>query len=273
MAVLFKKIIKKTCPPFLIDMLKVYQSKKTKSGFSGNIANWDDALTQTSGWNSPEIINKIKTAALQVKDGSSVYEQDGSIFNKQNFFFPVLAGILRAVTKNQSISIVDFGGSLGSHYYQMKSFFSKEIKISWNVVEQKEFVDCGKKEFENDELKFYYSIKDYQGEKDVFFASGAIQYLEDPYTFIKEIKSFKFKNIIFDRVFFIENVPERIVLQKADAEIFYDASFPAWLLNEDKFIEAFLPQYNLVTDFNSLDPDNKIENFRIYHKGFILTQN
>jgi len=273
MGISFKKIIKKTCPPFLIDLLKMYQTKKSQSGFSGNIKNWDDALVQTTGWHSPEIINKIKTAALQVKNGSSIYEQDGSLFNKQNYFFPVVAGILHGINKNQNISVVDFGGSLGSHYYQMKSFFPKGLKISWNVVEQEIFVDCGKKEFENDELKFHYSIKNYQGEKDVFFASGVIQYLKDPYAFIKEIKEFKFKNIIFDRVFFINNAPERIVLQKADSEVFYDASFPAWLLNEDKFVKAFLPQYHLLSDFDSLDPDNKIENFRIYHKGFILTQN
>jgi len=275
MGYIIKKVIKKICPPILIDFLNFCKKKQINGGFKGNFKNWDEALVQASGWDSVKILEKVKTASLQVKNGLAVYEQDGITFNKQKYIFPVLAGFLRSVDNvNKSICVIDFGGSLGSHYYQMKSFFSKELKINWNVVEQKAFVDCGTEEFENDELKFHYSVKDCIVEegKDLFFSSGVIQYLEDPYKFIEEIMNFGFKNIVLDRVFFIVNSSERIVLQKADPDIFYDASFPAWIFNEEKFINIFLSKYNLVSDFISEDADNEIEGIKIYHKGFILTQ-
>ncbi|HXU26888.1 MAG TPA: methyltransferase, TIGR04325 family, partial [Bacteroidia bacterium] len=248
----------------------MYKKKQANSGFTGDFKNWNEALAQSSGWDSSKILKKVKQTSLQVKNGLAVYEQDGVVFDKQKYDFPVLAGFLRAVN-NKSICLVDFGGSLGSHYHQMKSFFPKDIKIKWNIVEQKAYVDCGKKEFENDELKFYYSVKDckMEGDKDLFFSSGVIQYLENPYKFIEEIVGFGFKNIVLDRVFFIANSPDRIVLQKADPSVFYDASFPAWILNEDKFINKFLSKYTLVSDFKSEDADNKIDGIRVYHKGFI----
>ena len=57
------------------------------------------------------------------------------------------------------LSVLDFGGSLGSTYYQNKKFLDSLDDVSWNIVEQKHFVDAGKEDFEDERLRFSYDIE------------------------------------------------------------------------------------------------------------------
>lgn len=57
-----------------------------------------------------------------------------------------------------ALKVCDFGGSLESTYYQNKKFLDKITDVSWGVVEQRHFVDAGKKDFEDDRLKFFNTV-------------------------------------------------------------------------------------------------------------------
>jgi putative methyltransferase (TIGR04325 family) len=83
-----------------------------------------------------------------------------------------------------------------------------------------------------------------------------------------EIMGSNFSTIIFDRIFFLNDVNDRICIQKVNPELFYDASFPVWLFNEDKFKKHMSKKYTLISEFMSEDGDNQINGIRIYHKGF-----
>ena len=68
---------------------------------------------------------------------------------------------------------------------------------------------------------------------------------------------------------FIEGDKERITKQIVP-EFIYKASYPAWFLNETKFINAFINDYDLITEFDSgFDPTSVLEDgLKVYRKGF-----
>ena len=167
--------------------------------------------------------------------------------------------------------MVDFGGSLGSTYFQHKELFNNIQDLKWSVVEQKHFVDCGKRDIEIEALKFYYTIDEalLTQRPHVLLLSSVIPYFEKPYQLIESLLNYKFDYIIIDRTAFITSEKERITKQIVPSFI-YKASYPAWFLSEAKFIEAFFKKYELIDEFKSpFDSDSVLEDgVEVYRKGF-----
>jgi putative methyltransferase (TIGR04325 family) len=90
----------------------------------------------------------------RVRDGECAYERDGVVFEEVQLSFPVLAGLLRASAADAGrLAVIDFGGALGSSYYQCRKFLSLLPDLAWAVVEQENFVRCGREEFAYDAIE------------------------------------------------------------------------------------------------------------------------
>jgi len=46
-----------------------------------------------------------------------------------------------AVKNGNKLNVVDFGGSLGSTWFQVRDFISSEIEVSWSIAEQVVYVE------------------------------------------------------------------------------------------------------------------------------------
>lgn len=246
-----KQIIKDFVP---LITLKIYQNRSSNVRFVGNYPTWDEACKASSSYDSDLILNKVKDALLKVKNGEAVYERDSVLFDKIQYSWPLLSGLLWiASQKRNRLSLVDFGGSLGSTYYQNRKFLVHIEMLQWSIIEQKKIVECGKRYFENDQLKFYYDLDDCCKEQnpDAILFSSVIQYFENPYSLLEKVLSFGFDFIIFDRTPFMEEGADRIAIQKVPPEI-YQASYPAWFFNKDKFLNYFRKDYELIEEFDAL---------------------
>ena len=154
-----KLVVKEIVPPFFWKILKKL-NKSEEYGFFGDYSSWEEALKDSVGYDSDIILEKVKNSLLQVKEGKAIYERDSVLFDKIEYSFPVLAALLKIALENDGkLSILDFGGSLGSSYYQCKDFLGDIKELHWSIVEQPNFVECGKQYFENDRLKFYEDIE------------------------------------------------------------------------------------------------------------------
>jgi putative methyltransferase (TIGR04325 family) len=253
---LLKKVAKNILPPVISKLFRKSSILK-QYGFFGNYASWQEANALTKGYDEDLILNKVKIAIEKVKNGKAIYERDSVLFDKIEYSFPVLAGFLRiAAVNGNKLNVLDFGGSLGSSYFQNRRFLDVVQSLTWNIVEQSHFVDCGQKNFQNEELKFYYSIEECKKDQnpDVIFFSSVLQYLEEPCQFLESVINQGFDFIIFDRTPFLEDetLPERITVQRVPPSI-YDASYPAWFFNSNRFLQLFKGKYELLTDFDSFE--------------------
>ncbi len=207
----------------------------------------------SENYNSDKILEKVKAGALKVKNGEVPYERDGMIFSKIDYSWPLLAHLLWISSKNDNrLNLIDFGGSLGTTYFQNINFLKNLKGLKWNIVEQKKFVDCGKKLFEDQNLKFFYNLEDSleQNQPQAILISSSLQYLESPYDFLDKITNLNFEYIIFDRIPFLKTGEDRLTIQKVAPKI-YDASYPCWLFNRGKFKKILEKKYELIAEFEA----------------------
>jgi putative methyltransferase (TIGR04325 family) len=259
--IISKSLIKKILPKFIIRFITGFFY-----GWRGNYNSWEEAEKKCTGYDSKNILEKVKESGYLVKAGSVAFERDSVTFEQIEYSFPLLAGLLWIAAQNKGrLNILDFGGSLGSTYYQNKFFIQSLPEVNWCIVEQANFVNEGKKNFSDERLKFYESIDNCLNDNkiDTILLSSVLQYFQKPYELLEEIKSKKFNYIIIDRTGFI-NGNDRITVQKVPPSI-YKASYPCWFLNKEKFMSNLGQEYDLVLSFNSLDESN----LKSEYMGFI----
>lgn len=265
------KQIKRFIPPVLLDYYRRIFKHNTVSEilWFGNFKTWRDASEKCIGYGADIILDKTKQSALKVKKGEAAFERDSVLFENPEFCWPLVSWLLRiSLELKGKLHLIDFGGSLGSTYYKNLPFLSEIEDLEWNIIEQKQFVDTGKDLFEDNKLRFWYSIKEclLNSQPDLILFSGVLQYIEDPFSLIEFVKNENFKYIIIDRTGFIKSEYQRITVQNVPAAI-YPASYPCWFFNEMQFISHFTDKYLLVNSFKALDSSN-IDNS--YYKGFIF---
>jgi putative methyltransferase (TIGR04325 family) len=227
--------------------------KNTASGWFGDYSSWTEVSAVAGGYDSDIILNSTKAAILKVKNGEAVYERDSVIFDEKQCPYALLAYLqLSAALNKTALHILDFGGSLGSTYYQIREYLSKEICASWNVVEQAHYVACGKSYFEDEVLKFYTSIEDCKAAKNISLVilSSVVQYLEKPHEFLTQLVNHGFNFLIFDRTAFNNKADDRLTLQVVPDDI-YPASYPSWFLNQEFFLSHFSVNYKKIAEFPS----------------------
>jgi putative methyltransferase (TIGR04325 family) len=241
--------------------------------WSGNYRSWLEALKNCSGYDSEVILISCLKSLIKVRNGDFKYERDSVLFDKKQYSFGLLSGLLlSAIENNCELNVLDFGGSLGSTYFQnrdIKGFKS----IKWSIVEQPNFVKCGREYFENEELKFYYSIEECLSNRspNVIILSSVLQYIENYIEIINQINEIRFDYIIIDRTTFINGANHRIVKQEVP-EWIYKASYPVHLFKFDEFVSLFT-NYEVVSDFNSFCDPTKYDledNAQIKWKGIIF---
>ncbi len=229
------------------------KNKDDKYGWFGNYASWEKASAVAGGYDAANILERTKDSMLKIKQGVAVYERDSVIFDKKQCPYALLAFLqLSATLKKKALHILDFGGALGSTYYQIKEFLTIEVCASWNVVEQAHYVKCGNEHFADDTLKFYPTIEACQEEKkvDLVLLSSVVQYLEKPHQFLKQLLSYGFDFLLFDRTAFNNKPDDRLTLQVVPPEI-YAASYPSWFFHQEFFLSHFEKYYKIVAEFPS----------------------
>jgi putative methyltransferase (TIGR04325 family) len=255
-------------------MLGFFKKKKEIKTWTNLYLSWQETLESCSGYDSPEIIEKCKIALLKVKNGEAVYERDSVIFDEIQYSFGLLSGLLKVALRYKgTLNVLDFGGSLGSTYFQNRLFFDN-INLRWNVVEQPKFVECGKQYFEDEILKFYYSIDEciLSVEKiNVVLLSNVIQYIENSDEILDKINDSSIPFIIFDGISFNQKSSRQILKQTVPNNI-YEASYPMHIFVESDFLLR-LNNYSVLTSFDYFStpsPYNVDDNTKIIWKGFLL---
>ena len=253
-------LLKKILPTGLKTFVRNSLAKETpqvaspaeSDGNFGNYSTWEDARSDCDGYEQGDILNTVKNALLQVKNGTAVYERDSVLFDKKEYSEGLITTLLSISSQyDYNLSILDFGGSLGSTWFQNRDLLAHLKSVKWNIVEQPHFVEEGKRSFEDNSLKFYETIEGClkENEASTMVLSSVIQYLPDPDKFLEEILTSGFKHLIFDRTAFIDN--ERRICKQVVPESIYKASYPIIFFNESQFLEKMSSRYTLKKSFAS----------------------
>ena len=267
-----KAILKLFIPPIVVRLFQSFKRREIQ--FQKTDLSWDDVLKETSnGYFAEHILTKCRDSLLKVKNGEYPYERDSVLFTEKELFFPLLTALFYVSSASNKLNIIDFGGSLGTSYFQNRDILKQAgIKINWNIIEQENFVKCGKEYFSNEELHFFNNLDELLNESkeiSTILFSSLLPYVKDPYVILDSIYQLSIKYVIIDRTFFVESEAHDVLsIQKIPPEI-YEASYPAWFLSLDKFLDYIKNDWNILFKWKALD-QHFLENYNTVGLGFFL---
>ena len=213
--------------------------------YTGPYASWNEAMAVATGYSDNAIVRRVQRAVRQVVSGKAAYEQDSVLFHAPSPPERLLRVLTLAATRaGRPVSVLDFGGSLGSLYFRARPFLAPGSLSAWRVCEQANFVQAGR-EFEDGVLEFLSDFRNAQG-TDVLVLSSVLPYLERPTAILEDLVRLRPVWILIDRTPLSPDAGWHVFNQHVPRSI-YRATYPVRLVPRGE-IEAVLRDYALVEE-------------------------
>jgi putative methyltransferase (TIGR04325 family) len=166
---------------------------------------------------------------------------------------------------------LDFGGGLGSSYFQCRSWLNNLATLSWRVVEQPNYVKLGRAQLADQVLSFFDCIdKSTAGHSpNVAIFSGVLQYLPDPSSILARIAEIGIRHIIIDRTPIISGKRNILAVQVVPVRIL-DSSYPVRLFSRQSVLQPLEGKYRVMAEFPAVDGMLGGLRRRVEFRGFIL---
>ena len=250
--------------------------KKKRSGRvsydDSKLTSFEAILSDSSGYNAEQILDRALSAAIEVRDGRGSHERDGVVFYTRETNWPLMGAIgLAAATRNRRITVLDFGGSLGTAFFQHKNLLDRFSGIDWRVVEQNNFVEAGRREMKVKGLSFFGSVEEAtKGARPlVTYAGSSIQYVEEPMKTLREISLVTSQFLILDRIP-VSPDKSRLLRQVVEKHP-YDASYPMHVLSQVEIEQSISEHWLLLASHECVGGRSRTsEGFPFEWRGLVF---
>lgn len=263
-----RALAKAVLPPAVVELAR--RIRRTGVVWSGDYPSWPEAVATSTGYDAAVILERVQAAAMKVKLGQAAYERDGVAFDQIEYSWPLLAGLLWVAARNAGrLDVLDFGGALGTSYYQNRRFL-EHLEVSWSIVDQLHFVESGRRHFEDERLRFYESVEACLAVRTptVVMVSSVLQYLERPYQLLEQLR--RFPLAVIDTTPIHAGERDRLTVQTVPPSI-YPARYPCWLFSQLRLRQALERHFRIIAEFDSYREHGiRIGDTRARFCGFIL---
>ncbi len=247
--------------------------RRYRSGptYRGDFASWADAQRVSRGYADPAILDKAVAATRAVRDGRAAWERDTILFHEPMANGPLLRSLRRATEAAGGVlDLADFGGALGSAWWQHRAWLADVKDARWSVIEQEGFVAAGRREFTVGPLRFHGSLDECfaSSRPSVLLLSSVLPYLENPRALLADVRGRAFRHVIIDRTGFVVRGRDRLTVQQVPAAI-YEATYPCWFFDRTSLLAEFTAGWTVVDEWPTADEAD----IDARHGGLMLERN
>ena len=164
---------------------------------------------------------------------------------------------------NKTISVLDFGGAAGAHYFFTRSILPESTELSWTAVETPATAQRAGLALGNQELRFSKDIKEAErtlGQVDLLHTSGTLQCVPEPYEQLRQLIDIKAQYMLLNRLGVTRGDHEVVTIHRSqlswngpgpmpaglrDGEISYPFTFP----RESILREMIRESYSEIAEF------------------------
>ena len=259
----------------MIKLIKylVYRYSHIATVFDDYKMTWEKAILKSSGYHNQIILNKVlKSTSRSIKD-NSMFERDSVLIEKDSleYSYPLLFAIQLSLLQNKGeLRLLDYGGALGSTYFQYRSFFPNKSKVEWSIVEQINFVRAGIDLNPDEDIFFYDDLNKCLQNKNPSLAlfSSSLQYLENPFGILDQISESNVQTLVIDRVPIFVNDPSCLSVQYVPDWIYSSRiSYPSHIFNLKEISNFLKEKWNPISEFRSLGSDSITSTGKTVHWG------
>jgi putative methyltransferase (TIGR04325 family) len=256
-------------PPAVYTLVE--RARRGRTGLSAPVESWSHALAASTGYDATAILDRVDARSRGTGDAACACERDGVLLDDVAPPFPLIASLLRTAAHrgDGQLSVIDFGGSLGSSYRQCREFLTPLTVLRWQVIEQPHYVTRGRAAYQTDTLSFFMSMDEaaQTAAPDVILFSGVLQYLDDPAALLENALRLAPRAIVIDRTPVSDLSEEAFTIQHVPADIF-KARLALRIFGAGQ-IDAALPGYRRIATFDTVDPDQWAGSLLVKFKGAI----
>lgn len=230
--------------------------------YKGPFNKWSEAKKKSYGYNHKKIIHRVFKIAKQARKINK-FEKDGFLLNNLEDD-KIISEYLK---KGKNLNIIDFGGGFGTLHNQYKKFL-KNKRYNWFIIEQKKYVELGRKFFNEKNLFFLNDLTKYKFKVpkiNLVIFSSSIQYIENYQLILNKIIQIRPDFIIFlktplsgkdDNRIYVQNIPQN----------FYEGSYPSWVFSKKYLTEFFTKRYYLLNSYTVEPKMFLVNHYNIYFK-------
>ena len=209
-------------------MVGFLRRRRDDNHFEGPQVTWESSHSDVRGYADPHLLDKVLAATLAVRDGDGAFERDSVVMHEPEIHWP-LATALGLARGAGPIRVLDFGGSLGSLYFQHLELLEVLGLGEWLVVEQQHFVDVGKEHLGSATLTFSAdlagSLKRMKPNLALF--SSVLQYVKNYQQSLQAVLDCQVPVISIDRTFLTHKPSGSMWIQRVPKSI-YSAQYACW---------------------------------------------
>lgn len=259
-------------PPAVVRALRAWSGRGLR--LEGEFPTWEQAAAQCTGYDDAAILEAVLAATLMVKRGEVAFERDSVIFDRLEYSWPVTAGLMWAAARSGGrLDVLDFGGALGSSYFQNRTLLEALPDVRWNVVEQAHYVAAGRQHVEDGRIRFHETVAGAAeaSAPNVILLSSVLQYLQEPFAILDALADTPASCLIIDRTPFTDAAQDVLVIQRVPPEI-YAASYPMWVMAEAAFLRRICRRWHLVAQYQSPEGVVRAGHRRVSFQGMLFSR-
>ena len=279
-----KKLLKDLIPPIFLKLV----NKSRKNILQPVYKSYDDALAAAGSYEEKDLIKVIvaKTKKYLAQENINGLINFDSISDARTTrtLFAIAAGI-----NKKTITILDFGGSAGIHYFTARQIISNDISVKWCVVETESMVKEAKNEgLENEELLFFSSIDEATNKIsnfDIIYSNYALCYTPNPLMYLEQLLRTNFEKFFLTNTAMNSENKEVVGLQTStfstngvgrdipdhleisDREIIYPFTIPS-----KQQVESIIKQYgNIIYSIKEVEATYNTIDGSFNNYGYLIT--
>lgn len=221
--------------------------------FRGDHLSWASAKQASIGYDDAAILERAIFARREVRAGRAMWERDGTLFYAEETNEPLLKALAACAKRSEPLVVVDFGGALGSTWWQHRVHLAALGLGAWRVVEQESFVRAGA-EFANDILSFHTTLEEAcaGGAPTVILFSSVLQYIEAPWDTLHAAAQTGCASIVLDRTPFVKRGGRRLRVQHTPPRL-GGGTYPCWHFTEDDLMAPLVGKYKVIDRWAGAD--------------------
>jgi putative methyltransferase (TIGR04325 family) len=244
------------------------------SMWSGSYPDWETAALSCRTTTLEGQLCAYERALTAVLDGQALFERDSLLQHRPVTCWPLMLALrdLQACGTFRPI-VLDYGGGLGSVYFQHRAWWSASRPVTWNVVELPQVAAIGRRLVQDPQLNFFDSLeKAVQHQPpDLIVAAGILPMVARPEALLDTLASLGARWLYLDRIPVSHRNGKTLIARQVVPSNVYESESPFWFFDECKWLKQLSSRFVLVgQSLSDWDDPVWVQGYHYQWRGYLL---